>query len=415
MDTLTDAPVQTKENTDVIFNPRDIAFLENPYSTYSHLRENNPFFYHEETKGWIATRYCDVAELMSDSRFSTSMYDWMYFPPRKPESEMSEFEKLLDNNVFQLSQESHRRLRKLALPAFSDDIMNGLREPIRELAHQTFDKISNLESFDYAEEVSKPISIRTVGKLLGVPDDKLSAFQWTADAVQYGMNPLVSEEERAKAAARVPEGLAIMREFIEFRKSNPDGKFLSTLITTRVEDDGLTSWEILSIFGSLIAVSLTLASDLLNKLVWTLASHNDQLNLLRQQPDLVKNAIREVQRYQTFGGLGFRRYALEDVEVKGNVVKKGEMVCCVMGSALRDPEMFDAPDVFDIQRNQKNNIGYGRGFHTCIGKNIAQIQSEVVLSTFLERFSEFELQDKPIFAHYSLSNVIEELWVQAKV
>ena len=99
----------------------------------------------------------------------------------------------------------------------------------------------------------------------------------------------------------------------------------------------------------------------------------------------------EVLRHDNFGKLGIARYALEDVEISGVTIKKGEMVILSLGSGLLDESVYDKAEVFDIRRNTTASIAFGNGAHFCIGANLARLELHVAIATMIRRFPEMRL------------------------
>src|SRR5262249_686168 len=131
-----------------------------------------------------------------------------------------------------------------------------------------------------------------------------------------------------------------------------------------------------------------------------------------REPGLLRNAIEEALRYDSFGKNGVARFAIDDVPIRDVTIAKGQMVFPLLPAALRDPAVFPDPDVFDIRRDQTDNIMFGTGLHHWIGSALARLESEVAVSTLLARFPAMMLAGKPRFVPHPLVRKIASLPVR---
>src|SRR5262249_17893895 len=121
----------------------------------------------------------------------------------------------------------------------------------------------------------------------------------------------------------------------------------------------------------------------------------DQLEILRSEPRLLRNAIDEAGRFDSFGKLNLPRFALEDIEIGGVRIARGQQGFGVFASALRDPEIFTDCGKFDIRRDQSHSLLYGDGLHVCLGTWLAKNMAEAAVGTFVHRFPKMTLAGEP--------------------
>jgi cytochrome P450 len=133
----------------------------------------------------------------------------------------------------------------------------------------------------------------------------------------------------------------------------------------------------------------------------------DQLQLLRRDPSLTPNAIEELLRYDS-SVQGTGRTALEDVEVGGTAIRKGEAVFCLLGAANRDPAVYPEPDRLDITRENVRPLSFGGGIHFCLGAQLARIEAEIAIATLLRRLPNLTL-DNPEHSNWRQSFVLRGL------
>ena len=129
--------------------------------------------------------------------------------------------------------------------------------------------------------------------------------------------------------------------------------------------------------------------------VLALLQNPEQLALLRREPGLINLAVEELARYDSPGQMTFR-FALEDVELRGKRIGRGEPLAVVLGAANRDPEVFASPDTLDITRHENPHLAFGVGRHGCIGAGLARIEARIAIPALLERMPEMQLlSEKP--------------------
>jgi cytochrome P450 len=137
----------------------------------------------------------------------------------------------------------------------------------------------------------------------------------------------------------------------------------------------------------------------------------EQLEFLRQEPDLTPRAIEELMRFDTPLQM-FERWVLEDVEIGGMRVTKGSELGLVFGSANHDPEVFDRPDLLDIARRDNPHLAFGAGIHFCLGAPLARVELETSFRTVLQRFPNIELAEEPRWKPNYIIRGLEELRVR---
>jgi cytochrome P450 len=189
-------------------------------------------------------------------------------------------------------------------------------------------------------------------------------------------------------------GYKFLREHIAKRRAAKDvgDDFLGMLIKAEIDGDQLNDWEITALITALITAGADTVLDLYMGAVKTLLEHPEQYKMLRENPDLMENAVLEILRYSIPGKVGpIPRFVIEDMEWGGQPLKKGELVMVALSAAWSDPKRWENPDKFDITRNQDGNIIFGAGAHFCIGLNLVKAQGKLFIEEFTRRFPNAEL------------------------
>jgi cytochrome P450 enzyme len=380
-----------------MFNPDDPEFTRNPYPTFERMRREPPYLW-PPYDAWLFSRYEHVAAIMRDDRrFSHDWRDWERKLPA-PSGELQEFDRLRATGLFGLPAAAHTRLRKLISPAFTPRALERMRHRVQAIVDEAVEQIAVRDGrFDVTSYADR-IPLRAISDVLGVPRDSEAQFRAFGQAVVDAGNPRLSPEERARLLVPFPAGLALVKGLIDARRSAPRDDLMSALCAAEEAGDRLSHDELLSLVIALIAAGSETTVHLICFAVRTLLLHPEQLALVRNDPALLRSAVDEVLRFDSFGKIGVPHFAREDVSIGGVQVRRGQMVDPMLAAALRDPEAFPQPDVFDVRREQTANIAFGTGPHHCVGAALARMEGQMAIATLLSRFPELALDGEAVFA-----------------
>jgi cytochrome P450 len=203
-----------------------------------------------------------------------------------------------------------------------------------------------------------------------------------------------------RAARRSPKRTAARKAFNAYmdrivaqKRRNPGEDLLSTLIQRH--GTALTDQELAGICSSVIAGELENASEMLGLGALALLVHPDQFGRLRDQPELMENAVEELLRYVSVVSVASPRTAQEDVTIGDQVIKEGEVVGCSLFAANRATAPGEPPDTLDITREPGSHMALGHGIHFCLGAALARMQLRVAYKGMLDRFPGLRLAVPP--------------------
>ncbi|WP_156757091.1 cytochrome P450 [Actinokineospora pegani] len=332
---------------------------------------------------WLATRYDDVKVVLGDPRFSRAAAIGRDEPRMRPVLPPP-------GNIMSMDPPDHSRLRRLATKAFTVRRVEALRPRTQEIADRLVDAMLDKGApADLVADFALPLPITVICEMLGVPFEDRGDFRYWSEA--FLSTTKYSIEEITDCVGKLR---GYMAGLIAQRREQATDDLLSDLVAARDEGDKLTEDEMLSLAeGLLIAGHETTASQIPN-FVHTLLTHPDQLALLRSDLTLVPKAVEELMRFVPLGnGTGIARYATEDVELGGVLVRAGEPVLPVTTSANRDAAVFEDPDSLDLTRKGATHVGFGHGPHHCLGAPLARVELQVALDTLIRRLPGFRFAD----------------------
>ena len=372
-------------------------FLDNPYPIFAKLRAESPVFWDSEFKTgcnngmgvWQIFRYADIKSLLSDRRISSEI------PATQLELYPIEAQKMIAG-LFSVTQKvmlfsdppKHTRLRSLVGKAFNPHVVEQMRPHIQEIVDEILDNLQGATKIDFVQDFAQLLPVNVIADLIGFPrKDYPQIKNWvTCDLAFLGGGDISLE----LAYQSRTEYLNYVDEQINQRRQHPGKDLLSALIAVQEEGDSLSDGELQGMTWLLILAGYETTFNLLGNSLLVLLQHPEQLQLLRENPDLVETAVEEILRYDSAVQY-IRRVAKEDFEFQGNLIKAGQDIGLWPGSANRDPEVFPNPDRFDITRQPNPHIGFGYGIHLCLGAPLARLEMQIALKTILQRLPEFHL------------------------
>ena len=372
----------------VAYNPLSPRMAQDPYPEYAVLRERSPVHRSRLMNAWVFSRYADVDTVLRDHRrFSND--------PRKRTLSRRQQATLPDPGDYTmlfLDPPDHTRLRALVNKAFTRRAVNALEPLIRRLMDTLLDDVAP-SGFDLMEAVAVPLPVIMIAEMLGVPPEDRARFRVWSNQRARLLEPTISPRERA---AGIEAGEALDEYFtpiIQARRVEPESDIVSALAQAEEEGEVLTEREVLNMLRLLLVAGNETTTNLIGNGMLALLRNPEELERLREDPGLIPGAVEELLRFDSPVQTDFRG-ALEDCEVNGAPVRRGENVVLLIGSANRDPAVFEEPDRLDVGRSGSSHISFGRGIHHCIGAPLARLEGRIVLEALLERFSSMRLLDE---------------------
>lgn len=355
--------------------------FDDPYPVYEYLRANCPV--HRDASGvWLLSSHTMIMRLLDDRNFSA----------RPPAMDLKADDPLGYANmiVFRHGDE-HERLRRLLAPLFSPKSLATLQNFIDAEIACLLEPLQGAARFDLVAEVASVLPLRTICHLLGFPVSNAANYlQASMGAWQLISGAQLSSGQRAHAVAQTQTFLdhidSLIRAIDPTRTpEHPIAWFL------HLEQDGeFTRREMLvNILFLFIAGYGTTLLSIGNSIAAALR-HPHAWRVLRDDPGLIPQAVRELYRYDPAVQAIFR-YAWQDTELDGHLIRRGELVALLLGAANRDPDEFRSPDEIDFARTQGRSLTFGAGPHSCMGVVLARMQLESLLRALLHRLPDLQL------------------------
>lgn len=375
-----------EETKTLLFNPFDPAFRIDPYAVYERIRRVAPI-HQGAFDAWVLSRYADCVAMLKDPRSSSDSTNSTAYQ-QFVEQTGSDPEELIEGArpFLFMDPPDHTRLRGLVNKAFTPRVADELRPRIQQIVDELLDAVAAKGELEVIEDFAYLVPVRVICEMLGVPAEDHETFKgWSRELARSldpeEMLPPDVVERRRRAIESFRE---YFRGLIAQRRVEPRDDLLSALIAAEERGDKLTEDELLSTCTLLLVAGHETTVNLIGNGTLALLRHPDQLARLRKDPSLARSAVEEVLRYDPPVQLTGRT-ALEDMEVGGETIKKGQQAIILIGSANRDPAQFPEPERFDIGRQDNRHLAFGHGVHFCVGAPLARVEGEIALGTLARR------------------------------
>jgi cytochrome P450 len=367
------------------------AFKANPFPAFARLRADDPVHQINLSDGqqaWLITRYKDADTVLRDERFVKERLKHGLLSEDQASSFMPVAD-LMSRMMVNFDPPDHTRLRQLLILSFTPRLVEQWRGRIQEITDELIDAVENEGAMDLIDQFAFPLPIRVISEMLGVPAEDSAKFRaWSNVIAEAIGDPLALQRAGDQFQAFHTYLLALIEE----KRQKPEDALLSRLIQAESEGDRLSLGELVSMVFLLIIAGHETTVNLIGNGVLALLEHPDQMELLKQNPALIKTAIEEFLRYRGSLMLSTPRWASVDVTLGNKLIRRGDQVLIVLAAANRDDEAFANPDTLDITRQENRHFAFGKGIHYCLGAPLARLEGQIALGTLLQRLPNLRLE-----------------------
>ena len=245
---------------------------------------------------------------------------------------------------------------------------------------------------DLVADFAYALPVRIIAEMLGVPESDLVMFKDWSDATARGLDPdfLLPPEDMQQRLDALLSFIGYFGKLIADRREALGDDLLSKLIQSEENGVSLTQGELIATCILLLVAGHETTVNLLSGGILELMRHPDQMVRFRDDPSVLRTGIEEMTRYVSPVHLTGRT-ALEEMEIGGAKIQKGEFMMLLLGCANRDPAVFKDAETFDVRREDNPHIGFGFGVHFCIGASLARLEAQVAFPELLGRVKSIEL------------------------
>jgi cytochrome P450 len=367
---------------DLYYDPFDFQIDDDPYPIWKRLRDEAPLYFNEQHNFYALSRYEDV---------SRELPNWAVFRSGRGTTMdiITSGIEVPPGVILFEDPPLHDLHRRLLSKVFTPRRMEAIEPLTRQFCVRALDPLVGSDGFDFIANLGSMIPMRTIGYLLGIPEQGQQMIRDNTDqaiGLQDGAGQVVGEDA-------FEQSYQLFVDYIEWRAQHPSDDLMTQLLNAEIDDNGerrkLTRTEVLTYTSMIAGAGNETTTRLIGFMGQLLSDHPDQRRQLVEDPSLIPGAIEEVLRYEAPSPVQ-ARYVAQDVDCRGETVPEGSIMLLLNGSANRDERRFPDGERFDIHRTG-GHLSFGQGLHFCLGSALARMQARVALEEVLLRWPEWQV------------------------
>jgi cholest-4-en-3-one 26-monooxygenase len=358
-----------------------------PRETFKYLRNEQPVYWHEDpVQGvgfWAITRQKDL-DYVSKNPLLFSSRERSCLLHEAPDEQLE----LMRTQLINMDPPQHLNYRRLVRTAFTPKAVDSYEDRFREVAREILDRAVEGGRCEFVEDIAAELPLVAICELMGVPLEKRQRlFELTN--IMLGMDDPELTTSMEDGTNAMIEMFMVAMELAAKHKENPHNDIVNVLLTGTVDEEPLSDDDFCNFFLLLVVAGNETTRTVTSHGMRLLMEHPEQYQQLVDNPAGIEDAIEEFLRYSP-AVIAFRRTAMEDVEVGGQQIRKGDKIQMYYAAANADEDVFAEPDVFDITRGQREDVrnehrAFGVGQHFCMGSHLARLELRVIFEEILRR------------------------------
>lgn len=377
------------------FDPFDAAYQRDPVEALRWSREEEPVFFSEKLGHWVVSRYADVKGVFRNTRDFSPANALEKITPNSDEANavLAKHGYAMNRTLVNEDEPAHMERRRALLHSFLPEELAHHEEMVRRLTRQYVDRFIDRGEADLVDEMLWEVPLTVALHFLGVPEDDMETLRRFSVAHTVNTWGRPTPEQQVKVAESVGQFWVYAGRVLDRMREDPSGHgWMEYAIRKQKELPEVVTDSYLHsmMMAGIVAAHETTANAAGNALR-LLLEKRELWEQLCADPSLIPNAVEECLRFS--GSIvAWRRVALQDVEVGGVSIPKGDKLLIVMTSANHDGRHFENPDVIDLHReNTTDHLSFGYGAHQCMGKNLARMEVRIFLEELTRRLPHMEL------------------------
>ena len=354
-----------------------LEYLASPHDFMAAFHDNFPPVFYNVTpfaNSWYLTKHDDCLHVLRHAETFRNL-------------DSSQFGRDADDYFFFIPQEidppHHRKYRNIVDPLFCPAGIKTLEGLIRQRAIDIIGTFADKGECNFNTAIGRPLPVSVFLDVMGLPQDMRDTFVTWADIMIHSQDP-------AEVAEAFGKAVVYLRGAISEKKANPDGGVVSLIAHAEIEGRKLSDKEVFGFVCFLWIGGLDTVYATLNNIWLWLARNPDRVQEIIDRPNDIDAIVEELlRRYSvTFS----QRVVMQDIEMRGVKIKKGDRVFTCLPAANFDPDVFPDPLKVDFDRPRKTILAFTVGVHSCMGGHLARMELKVALQEWLKRIPKFAVK-----------------------
>lgn len=332
-----------------------------PSQWYQQMRRHAPLYYSAKSNIWFCFTYRYTQSVFANPRIFSAR------------NALDTEGKPIAAGLMMQDEPRHREIRNLLYSWFTPKAILDLAPRIHSIAQCLLDKVIARREMELLQDFARPLPALIVIEHLGFPPEDCEMI--------YN---LLQEQTTSTI-------IAYFSQLIEQRRKIPQNDLLTTLLRARIDGQPLAVQEIIDVVGQTLKAGSDTTTHLIGNCFYLFTEYPSLVKDVQTEPELIPGLLEEVLRwYPPFPRT--RRRANCDIELGGQIIRKDQLVDCLIDSANRDEEQFITADVFDMRRMPNRHLSFGYGNHFCIGAALARLEGRIALKLLLEHLPNLSIQ-----------------------
>jgi cytochrome P450 len=378
----------------------DGSYFTNPFPLFAQLRKSDPVFFSDTIGGWVVTRYQDVSSILHNHQDYSSK-GRVHHLINKLDPEVQKQLPILQmhfaTGLTHSDAPEHKRLRGLLAQAFTPKVSESMRPITRKIVQKIVSELGSTS--DLIHDIFTPVPALVVGRLLGSSEEDIPDLIRWAGAINglYEKGGLIDPQKAIYAEEMLNEMRSFVMRLANERRAMRDKGTLDSsqdvlagLVNSEAVGDSLTESELVSTVVTLFVAGHETTTHLLGNGLLALLNSDSEMQKIKSEPDRIPSAIDEMARFDGSVPRSWR-ITKRDMQISGVLIPEGQLVLAMLASANRDESEFSNPDKFDIDRDTKKHLAFGRGVHVCLGAPLARIEGQEIIKELLIKFPDIKL------------------------
>ncbi|MEK6637814.1 MAG: cytochrome P450 [Pseudomonadota bacterium] len=367
------------------------------HAPFRELRAKTPVYYCENSpfgSYWSVSTYKPIVHIEALPKIFSSSWEYGGITVAGDAGTVQESEVRMPMFIA-MDPPKHQAQRRTVAPAFTPSEIDRMRSEVRERTGAVLDSLPIGQAFDWVDKVSIELATGMLAKLFDFPwANRENLTRWSDVLGDIRMFETV-EKRQFRLQNAFEMGMAF-RQLWDSKKDQPPS---NDLISIMLNSDAMAEMDEGEFMGNLILLIIggnDTTRNTMSAFAYGLNQFPDERAKLEANPELASNALSELLRWQT-PLAHMRRTALEDAEVEGQMIKKGDKLALWYLSANRDESIFPDADKIIIDReNARRHLAFGYGIHRCVGARVAELQLLILIEEMAKRRLRVNVLSEPV-------------------